>query len=144
MPWGRHDDKFWRHPKVRALRKTQQGLAALGLRSVMHSACLDDPELDGRIHAEELRPADLKLARVLVDAGLWDDTAGGFQMHDYSDYNPTKAGLSKLRKQSRDTSQKHRDTSRDASQVGHDNVTSPRASAWPTRGGRMGRTQPAR
>jgi hypothetical protein len=33
----------------------------------------------------------------LLEAGLWTETAGGFRVHDFNDYNPTKAEVLALR-----------------------------------------------
>lgn len=90
MTWGRMDDKFHRNKKVRALRKSQAGRLALGAWSFWWSWCLDDPELDGVVPAEELDTSDLKSAELLVDSELWDRVEGGFRFHDFHDYNPTK------------------------------------------------------
>jgi hypothetical protein len=84
------DDKFHRNKKVRKLRKSPAGRAALGAWAFWWSWCLDDPELTGFVPADELDAADLKSADLLCEAELWDRVEGGFRFHDFHDYNPTK------------------------------------------------------
>lgn len=113
MPWGKHDDKFHSNRKVKPLRSTLRGLAALGLRSILHSECLDDPMLDGRILRSDLRTSqERKLAEALADAKLLDRIEDGYQIHDYADYNPTKDGLSQAKEKSRHRSQQYRERQR--------------------------------
>jgi len=45
-----------------------------------------------------------KHAKVLCDAGLWERVEGGYRVHDYLDWNPSKADLEEFRK--RDTRRK--------------------------------------
>lgn len=113
MPWGKHDDKFHRNRKVKPLRNSMRGLAALGLRSLLHSECLDDPQLDGRIQAFDLRSKKEKeLCDALVGAGLLDRDGDDYVFHDWADYNPTKTGLSQARNKTRERVTKHREQKR--------------------------------
>lgn len=112
MPWGRHDDKFHRSRKVKPLRRTLRGLAALGLRSILHSECLDDPELDGRITADDLRTTqERQLCESLADAGLLDRDGDDYMIHDWADYNPTKDGVERARNAGRERVARHRQRS---------------------------------
>lgn len=43
-----------------------------------------------------------KHATRLVEVGLWHDAVGGYQIHDYLDWNPTKAAIGAYRKADRD------------------------------------------
>ena len=90
MPWGRMDDKFHRHQKVRALRRDKAGREALGVWVFWWSWCLDDAELTGFVPRDELSPADLKAAEVLVRVDLWDKVEGGFRFHNFQKWNPTR------------------------------------------------------
>jgi len=91
MSWGRMDDKFHRHPKVRALRQSKQGREALGAWTYWWSWCLDDPELTGRVPKSELSRDDMRAARLLVEVGLWDELdAFHYGFHDFHAYNPTR------------------------------------------------------
>ena len=86
--WFKVDDAFWSHPKV-----IQAGNAAVGfwLRCGSYSA---QHLTDGFIPigiARHLGSAGL--ARRLVDVGLWtvSDEPCGYLMHDWADYQPTRA-----------------------------------------------------
>jgi hypothetical protein len=41
------------------------------------------------------------IAHALVQAGLWDKTANGFQIHNFSDWNPSATSIKKRRKADR-------------------------------------------
>lgn len=113
MPWGKHDDKFHRSRKVKPLRRSLRGLAALGLRSLLHSECLDDPELDGRITADDLRtPQERQLCELLADAKLLDRDGEDYVIHDWADYNPTKSGISQAREKAAQRSAAYRERQR--------------------------------
>lgn len=85
MVWFKVDDQFNSHPKVLAA-----GVAAVGLWTLAGSwssanltnGFVPDPLLprldaDGPSHAE-----------TLATVGLWRRTRGGYQFHDWEDYNP--------------------------------------------------------
>lgn len=93
MTWGKMDDKFHRNPKVRALRQTRGGRAALGTWVYWWSWCLDDPEFAGVVPANELSNAEEKCAELLVQVGLWDRIDVGYRFHDFHNYNPTKSQI---------------------------------------------------
>jgi hypothetical protein len=40
-----------------------------------------------------------QLAAVLCDAGIWEEVAGGYRIHDYLDYQPSKADIEEIRRQ---------------------------------------------
>lgn len=87
MTWFKVDDKLAFHPKV-----IGAGNAAIGLW-VRAGAWSADQLTDGQIPKPMIavlggRPAD---ARALVDAGLWTDEGDRYQMHDWRDYQPSKA-----------------------------------------------------
>jgi hypothetical protein len=90
MPWGKMDDKFHRHQKVRALRRDKAGREALGVWVFWWSWCLDDSELTGFVPRDELSASDLKAAEVLVRVELWDKVEGGFQFHNFEKWNPKR------------------------------------------------------
>lgn len=87
MAWFKVDDKFHSHPKVVGV-----SLRALGLW-VKAGAWSADQLTDGFIPSGVLtvmaaRPAD---ARALVDAGLWRAVDGGYQFHDWSEFQPSRS-----------------------------------------------------
>jgi hypothetical protein len=89
MAWGMLDDKFHRHPKVRALRRDgARGREALGVWLYWWSWCLDDPAQVGIVPREELPPGDVKAAALLELRGLWDPLPEGWHVHDFEDYLP--------------------------------------------------------
>lgn len=86
--WFKVDDAFWSHPKV-----VEAGNAAIGLwlRCGTYSAQhLTDGFIPLAI-AKHLGSAGL--ARRLVAVGLWItvDEPCGYLMHDWADYQPTRA-----------------------------------------------------
>lgn len=102
MPWGRMDDKFHRNRKVRELRRIKGGREALGTWVYWWSWCLDEPDLVGFVPADELPPADAKAAPLLVEVGLWDEVDGGYQFHDFAEYNPTRQQVEAKKKADRE------------------------------------------
>lgn len=103
MGWAKLDDGWAFHPKLR-----QAGLEASGLDARAVSYCARY-ETDGHVPAHAV--ADLagseakgrKLAKVLVEVGRWhrDDKEGGYRVHDYLVYNPSKAELERRREAER-------------------------------------------
>jgi hypothetical protein len=88
--WVRVDDQHPDHPKVIAAGPMAAWLNVCGW-------CYAARYLtDGFIPAGQVRrladvpDADV-LARRLVEVGLWEDAAGGFVIHDYLEYNPSRA-----------------------------------------------------
>ena len=96
MSWVRLDDTFTEHPKVLAV-----GGDAAWLHVCALSYC-NRLETDGEIpeailHRLSDRKNPLALAERLVVAGLWDHAAFGWVIHDYHDYQPSKADLEERR-----------------------------------------------
>lgn len=88
MSWVRVDDRFWCHPKV-----IRAGVEAIGLW-LLACCWASTQETDGRLPADVLEsiPGYRKpLANRLVSVGLWDEIEGGFQIHDYLEFNPSAA-----------------------------------------------------
>lgn len=87
MTWIRVDDHFAEHPKVLALGRDR--LAGLGLWTV--GACYAGRYLtDGFVPSDVLPPGTQRLQELLVRVGLWDRARGGYVMHDFLEYNPTR------------------------------------------------------
>lgn len=92
MPWVRLDDRFPRHSKVTTLRARS---VCLHVEALCWSA---ENLTDGAILATQVQKItrlskDSCAAAVvdLVQAGLWDVVPGGWVIHDYLDYNPSRA-----------------------------------------------------
>lgn len=96
MPWAKVDDTLHSHPKAR-----KAGLPALGLHLLAMSYCgqyLTDGFVDRDWLDERLRTAsEHKLPDKLVTAGLWHRGDGGFWIHDWLVYNPSRAEVEEKR-----------------------------------------------
>jgi hypothetical protein len=104
--WFKVDDAFWSHPKV-----IQAGNAAIGLwlRCGSYSAQhLTDGFIPQSI-AKHLGSSGL--AARLVDVGLWttSDDPCGYLMHDWADYQPTRATWLTRRESSAQRQRMHRE-----------------------------------
>lgn len=85
MVWFKVDDSFWSHPKVLSLSGD-----ALALWVRAGSYC-GQQLTDGFVSAQALRMlAERDAAVELANAGLWDVVKGGFQFHDWAEYQPTR------------------------------------------------------
>jgi len=89
MPWIRLDDQFPDHPKVIAAGPLAAWLYVCGIGYCNRLLT------DGFIPSGQVRKlADLdgagELAARLVAAGLWDEAEGGYRIHDYLEYQPSK------------------------------------------------------
>lgn len=89
MTWGKVDDKLHSSVKWRRASPTARGLWVTAL-----SWCADQAN-GGKVPADMLRmldgrPAD---AASLVASGLWDEVDGGWQFHDWADYNPDASSV---------------------------------------------------
>lgn len=89
MTWAKFDDRFWCHPKVVALSDR-------AFRLYVTSVCwAASQETDGEVPRAMLpvfrgTPA---AAAELVRAGLWEAAEGGWRIHDFLDYHPSRAEL---------------------------------------------------
>ncbi|MBN1459047.1 MAG: hypothetical protein JXA57_05890 [Armatimonadetes bacterium] len=104
MVWARLDDKFHTHEKVAELDPTPTMVplmaAALGLHMLTLSWC-SDQLTDGVVPRSQ--PARLvggpvdNLIEELLRVGLWERHRRGYVIHDFLDYNPSKAQVEALR-----------------------------------------------
>lgn len=99
MAWGRCDDTFYRHAKVGELDPEAE-LAAIGLywKAISWS---NDQLSDGRVPANVVRMlgGSVALAEELVRVRLWEQADQAYVIHDFADYNRTKAEVLALREQ---------------------------------------------
>jgi hypothetical protein len=105
VTWVKLDDGFTEHPKV-------AGLSDAAFRLHVNALCwCARRETDGVVPAtvRKLLGATPKLIAELVAAGLWEETEGGHELHDYLEYNPSKAQLDAQREQTRTRVQKFRE-----------------------------------
>jgi hypothetical protein len=93
MPWGRVDDTLYDHPKLEKLGRNR--LAGVGLNTLAVSWC-NRFLTDGHVPVAALRKigGSVVLADALVDAGLWEHEGhDGYLIHDFLDYNESKAQI---------------------------------------------------
>lgn len=104
MVWVKLDDRFVDHEKVASL---DPELRPFCIELHVAAMCYCGRELtDGRIpHGQVRRLADfsphrVEIARVveeLVDVGLWDSYGRGYEIHDWLEFNPSKAEVEERR-----------------------------------------------
>lgn len=81
MPWAKVDDAWWSHPKVMGL-----SLAARGLWTTALSwSCAHRRDVVPETFVAMVGGSD-DLAAELVAAGLWHSVIGGWQIHDWGEY----------------------------------------------------------
>jgi len=101
MAWVKLDDGFPEHPKVE-----EAGGDAAWLHVCALAYCnrnLTDGFISlGVVNRLSDRRAPRKLAERLVTAGIWDATEGGWTIHDYLDFQPSKAKVDAERAAARD------------------------------------------
>lgn len=117
MTWFKVDDSFYDHPKsfdapdcavalwVRAGTWSARNLTEGFVPSAMLARLCGDP---------------IPAARDLVRRGLWHRTSGGYQFHDWTDYQPTKAQVEEERKKNAERQKRWREAQRNGS---HNGVT---------------------
>jgi hypothetical protein len=105
VPWVRIDEEFPQHPKVVQVGPLGVALQVAGLcyankhltdGFVPHGAVrmlLDFNGLGEDIGEKVEHWCEVgafNVAERLVEAGLWDEVEGGYRIHDYHDYQPTR------------------------------------------------------
>jgi hypothetical protein len=107
MVWFKVDDSFWSHPKVLPLSAEA---VALWVRAGAYCA---QQLTDGHVSMQALRMlADRDAAVELTNAGLWDLADGGFQFHDWAEYQPTRDHVLTERAKATERKRKSRTASR--------------------------------
>ena len=143
MAWVRLDDEFDEHPKiarvgpfgawlqVQALcycnRNLTDGFVPLAIAEAFMRRGIVRIDEAGRrwtlgetcgMHGRDVQEADW--AAVLVEAGMWEVVPGGYRIHDYKDYQPSKARVIAARKAWNARQKQHREkVSRRDSRVSH-------------------------
>lgn|SRR5215472_1303655 len=105
MPWFRLDDSFHSHPKVIAAGNEAVGLyVRCGTYAAEHLT-------DGFVgRSIVLLYGSEALAARLVEARLWNRARGGWNIHDYLDYNPSREAVEKERKAAAERQRRRRDS----------------------------------
>ena len=100
MPYANLDDNFADHPKI-------AGLSDAAFRLHVAGICYSARHLtDGLLAADEaprlVRRFRKAALNELLDRGLWDRVLdGAYAIHDYLDWNPSRATVEKRREDAR-------------------------------------------
>lgn len=109
MAWLKIDDRVRTHPKVISAGPLAAWLWLCGL-------CYCREHLtDGFLRKDVIPtlsavPNVWKHAAKLVEVGLWEDAVGGFNVHDFLKWNPSKEAVVSLRDKERDKKRTQRGT----------------------------------
>ena len=113
MSWAKLDDRFDDNRKVKRVWLTCP--QALGLHVMALTYCTRH-HTDGLVDREyvtEKAPSARQRDRMtaaLVDAGLWDEHADGWTIHDFLDFNPSRADIEEKRRADADRKARGRAT----------------------------------
>lgn len=115
MTWVKLDDRLPDHPKMLSI-----GDAAFRLWS--YCLCKANARMQGgflptrlvTVTAGYFGPPEKaeELAQELVDAGLWDEAEGGYEIHDYDEYQPKADGEEERKAKARERMQRVRERAR--------------------------------
>ena len=96
MPWVKLDDSTDTHRKVRRAGNEAFGVWA---RSLCYSAgALTDGHIDPEWLEERAGRRAPKISELLLVSGLWEPNDDGWLIHDYLDFNPSRASVLAKRK----------------------------------------------
>lgn len=101
MTWTRLDDGIYDHPKVAEVDDPAAVLLWIWSMAWSNRHGTDGhlPAKSIRVLAAHAKVTDLaEAARQLCDAGLWDETDGGWEIHDFLDYQPAAEQVDDLRR----------------------------------------------
>jgi hypothetical protein len=127
MPWVRIDEEFPHHPKVAPVgplgialqvaslcysnRYLTDGYIPYGaVRTLLDFNGLGENIGDNGDTWVELNP--MVIARRLVRVGMWEEVDGGFLIHDYHHYQPSRAQVEAERKKTKERVAKYRENKR--------------------------------
>lgn len=126
MAWVKLDDRFDEHPKVAALSDSAVALFVSGLAYCNRN--LTDGFVPRQVGLGQLRYCDGNTTPVigeLVEAGMWEEAPGGWQVHDYLDFQPSREQVEGDREAARERKAKSRAKSQRDTPVTHKPVTPP-------------------
>lgn len=104
MTWARLDDSFYDHPKTVQAWDTNPVAVGLHARALSYIA---KHEIDGKLPENVVRmwmPDQRDRARAvktLIELDIWHENGAGYIVHDYLDYNPSRADLTARRESDR-------------------------------------------
>jgi len=126
MVWVRLADDFVDHPKVVEAGPLASWLYVCGL-SYSNRYATDGFIPSGQVRRlADVREPDL-LARKLVEVRLWEPVKGGYQIHDYAEYQPSSAEVKRDREATAKRQaefRRRRSEARNAARNGQSNGTS--------------------
>ena len=95
MVWLRIDDSFGEHPKIQEL---SADAFRLHVRAMCHAAKYLTDGFISSGTAKRMDPKYLTSTRELVAQKLWERCAGGYRIHDWLNYNPSRLDVESIRK----------------------------------------------
>jgi hypothetical protein len=133
MPWIRLDDHFDEHPKIAGLTA---GALVLWLRCLAYSnRNLTDGFVPDLIATERatrsIHYAPEDVIEELVNAGLWTETKNGYQIHDYLEYQGSRAQILEAREGTRLRVQAFRSRRNAVTNAGGNGVCTPSPTPTP-------------
>lgn len=112
MSWVKVDDHMPRHPKFLGLDRDRLVCQGVWLDGMCYASAY---LTDGFVPAAALEKGSERYAERLVVAGLWDRVEGGYRIHDYLDYQPTKAQVTESRRKNAERQSRLRNGATNAS-----------------------------
>lgn len=99
MPWILVDDKMRNHPKVLEAGPLAawQFVAGLGYASEYLTDGFIPTAALAALVPNQSSKVTRQLTETLVRVGMWEERDGGYQIHDYHDYQPTAAEVQQKR-----------------------------------------------
>lgn len=95
MSWVKVDDQMPRHPKLLSLGRDRLVCQGVWLDGMCYASGY---LTDGFIPCAALERGTEKYANKLVSVGLWERVEGGYRIHDYHEYQPTRIDALELRR----------------------------------------------
>jgi hypothetical protein len=117
MTWVKLDDGFAEHVKMSRLSNDALALWVVGLAYCNRN--LTDGFIPSQVGLGQLRYCNgntVPAIRELEDTGCWIETDGGWQVHDFHDYQPTKESVLAERAAAKERKRKSRARARGESQ----------------------------
>lgn len=108
MPWARVDDSLHAHRKLRRASLEASGAFLLSLSYC--AAYLTDGHVDDEF-LEEVIPSKRKRDRIvaeLLERQLFEPNGNGYVVHDYLDYNPSRADVERRRQKAAEKKRQQR------------------------------------
>ena len=99
MPWVKLDDQFPFNRKAIIAGKDGRALYVTALcwtSGQLTDGCIDDAAVPMLAAVSEVADAQATAAH-LVATGLWERIPGGYEIHDYHDYNPSSGDVRAMR-----------------------------------------------